>query len=191
MKKLFLLMLVLIAVPMAFAYNVNEAMDINAIYSEDGVPTPIEYANVWVVDPANDVVVNGENMTNLGNGTFNYIFTPETIGKYEVTVRFYNSTLDLRGVTLGYLSVGVIDKLEFGKCPETEQGQKNMWFLVGFVILLAVVGLFKNIPILVIFSGAALIFISLITWGCGAVIGYVTMISGVILILIALSIRTD
>lgn len=190
MKKYLLMLFVLLLVPFVFAeeYSSGQEMTITAYYIENAVPTDIDNVTITIILPTGLEDVIDENMTRIDVGTYEYKYTPPFSGVYTVQIKYYNDSV-LLGTGSGTFNVDMADKLLFGKCPETKTGQTNMWMIVGIFFILGIVGMFTKIIGLPVLGGFGLIFTSLITWGCGAIIGYGLIITGIVYIMIALSIR--
>lgn len=179
----------IVPIVLADEYSVGYPMTITAYYIDNATPTDIDNITIDIHLPTGVQDIFNESMTNVATGKYEYIYTPPISGIYTLMVHFYDNNT-LIGSSSGTFSVDARDKLTFGQCPETTTGQTNMWIITGIFLLLGIVGMFTRIPGLAMLGGFGLIFMSLITWGCGAIIGYGLIITGVTYLMIALNIRT-
>ena len=79
------------------------------------------------------------------------------------------------------------EKVKWGECPNTFTGLNSLYFFIAFVFGLFVVGMFAKNPALIYLSGFLMIFTTLIVWGCGVLFGIITIVSGLVFIVIGLS----
>lgn len=99
------------------------------------------------------------------------------------------------GTGTGDVTVNVYDdaeyneSLSFGDCPQTKQGQSNMWILFIILLVFGFLGIvFKLVP-LVLVTGFVLLFYTLIIGSCGTFIGSICFIIGLIYIIFGLNIK--
>jgi len=191
MKKIILLGIILLMVSVVGAVDFEPEKDITlyAEYTINGVFSESD-ASLTIIAPNGTISIDNQTMTEIATGRFSYEYiTPEEIGQYYFTVRFYNNDT-LLGIDSYFIDIGIFDKLVFGSCPDTKQGQSNMWIVVILLIVLGIFAILTKNLILIFVSGGGLIFMTLIVWGCGDIIGYITMIVGIVYIFTGLSIKT-
>jgi len=81
------------------------------------------------------------------------------------------------------------EAFKLGVCPTTEQGYKNMWYIIGIIFIMGMFAVIYKIIGLIIGSGTLLIFMSLSVMTCGYFLGVVIIGFGIGFIITGLSIR--
>ncbi|MFP4042870.1 MAG: hypothetical protein ACLFT6_08975 [Bacteroidales bacterium] len=173
--------------------NINQEFTITAYYERNGELINESKAYINIINPENQEVVENESMENVGDGTYTYNYSSSRTGEYSVKAVFYEDDTQDNLLTETYTTffIGGVDEITWGQCPATEQGNKNMWYMISILVFMGVVGIaIKSLGLSTV-AGFLLIFSTLITWNCGELIGYMTIISGVVFIAIALNFKID
>jgi hypothetical protein len=79
--------------------------------------------------------------------------------------------------------------IKFGECPSTENGLNNMWLIIGFCLIMTIIGLTIKNVMMSLMGGTFIFFLSLIIMPCGIILGYIIMLSGLLIVISALSMK--
>ena len=79
--------------------------------------------------------------------------------------------------------------IKFGECPSTENGLNNMWLIIGFCLIMTIIGLTIKNVMMSLMGGAFIFFLSLIIMPCGIILGYIIMLSGLLIVISALAMK--
>jgi hypothetical protein len=166
--------------------NIYSEYTLNGVYSES-------VSILTIQSPSGVIILNNTEMIEINTGRFNYQYTfPEEIGSYFMKVVFYDTNLDnktMLGIDSKYIDIGIFDKVVWGVCPATKTGQASMWLIIGFCVVFAIVGFgIKNV-MMSLLSGACIFFMTLVIIPCGAMFGYITALTGLTIIISALSMK--
>ena len=159
---------------------------LNGVYSQS-------VALLTIQAPNGTIILNNASMLEIDTGRFSYQYTTsEEIGTYFMKVVFYDTALEnktMLGIDSKYIDIGIFDKVVWGVCPATKTGQASMWLIIGFCVVFAVVGFgIKNV-MMSLLSGACIFFMTLVIIPCGAMFGYITALTGLTIIISALSMK--
>jgi len=189
MKKIIIIgLMFLMLMSIVSAFDVNDTLRINGEYRVGGVLTSAD-AYVTIVKPSTITSINNESMNVSGVGLFFYDYLiPDEDGEYTTTIRFYNGST-LLGSESDTFDVGDVNNLKFGVCPTGTKGYIGMWVLIVLLIVVGLISLLSKHIMMTMFSGIGMIFMTLIVWGCGQILGYISLIMGIIFIFSALSIK--
>ena len=207
MKQILFIIMAILCMSIGFAqYLPGQSIDLRTSYSVDGEFTAAD-ANITITLPNSSIDVNNTAMTELSTGKFQYIYTfpdysADAIGNYYMEVVYYNQTdgsilgsssdtFNVGDATAGTAFSWSADdsNLEWGTCPASFQGIFMMWMVLLVLIVVGIIGMMMKNIALVFITGFLLILATLITWGCGAIVGIISVLFGIVYIMAGLSIR--
>lgn len=189
MKKIILIpIMMLVLVISVMAYDVNSTLRINGEYRESGVLTSA-VAGLTITNPNSVVLLDNQTMNDTSTGLFYYDYVlPSLDGEYTADIVFYKSGVS-SGSDSQTFDVGDVSVLRWSTCPQGD-ARTLLYFIIGALIVVGLVGAFSKIPSLLVVSGILLVFMTLIVANCGAFLYLITIFLGLVYLLIGLSIRT-
>ena len=69
--------------------------------------------------------------------------------------------------------------VNFGYCPETDNGLKNLWYIIALCFVVGIFGVTMKNVFFVLISGFSLVFLSLIIMMCGTVLGFIIILMAI------------
>lgn len=193
MKKIILLPIILILLSLgvfAQSHDVNTTLRINSEYKELGVLTNVTDSNITIYYPNGLTAVDNVAMIYESIGEWFYDYNiPNTEGEYSVLVNFYNNSI-FKGNDTDTFNVGDVNTLKWNVCPTGTQGWVTLWIIIIILVVLAIIGIVSKNVGLIALSGIFMVFMTLITYECGTIVGLFTAFLGLTLLLISASIKT-
>ena len=178
-----------------YNFRINQEFDIETTLLRNNNENNNYYGYINIVNPENELVVEHEELNNTGvNGKYLYYdHSSSRVGEHFIIVRFYDEPINISDNNnvvvecVNSYKVGFVDEITFGQCPASEKGQDNMWYALTILILIGIAGMFFRSVVLTGVSGLILVFMTLIVWSCGVILGVITILFGLIYIVISLN----
>lgn len=180
-----------------YNYRLNEEFDIDVQLLRNNVGNNDKYGYITIIYPDNTVNIDHDKLNNTGvNGKYIYHnYSSSRIGEHFVLVRFYDEPYnntdtnnnDMLTECVNSFNVGGVDEITFGQCPMSEKGQDNLWYGILILVGVGLVGMMLKNFALTGLSGMLLLFMTLVVWNCGMMLGIITILLGLTYIVIGLS----